>query len=422
MRNFGPSRGADAETIGKKVPRRKYASHGSRLPCELPSLGLGCSSFSTFFASDDEAPLTVDNMSRGHAAVKGWVETIRHAILHRGITLLDTAPWYGHGTSEITIGYALSDLLVHEDGAVGESRIHRSSIVTNTKVGRYEADPKLQFDFTYDATMNSVQRSLRRCCCRYFDVIQIHDPEFATSLSELKDETIPALVECRRKGWCKAIGITGYPLAVQHELLVSCNMNSDDTVFDQSLVYCHNNLHDMSLYDDQAFLWPNEMGRMSFAECCQKGNVKLMAAAPLSMGLLTCSGPPSWHPASQALRQACASAAQLCESQEVDIASLALLYALSQQEVGCVLLGMKDIQQVNVAADLALRFDGIDLSKCRSSILDTVLTSTEKSVLERLLDRTVGPFANVWSSGEFRWDGVAEAKKHWALVESLKNG
>lgn len=83
---------------------------------------------------------------------------------------------------------------------------------------------------------------------------------------------------------------------------------------------------------------------------------------------------------------------------------------------------MKDIQQVNVAADLALRFDGIDLSKCRSSILDTVLTSTEKSVLERLLDRTVGPFANVWSSGEFRWDGVAEAKKHWALVESLKNG
>ena len=162
--------------------------------------------------------------------------------------------------------------------------------------------------------------------------------EFATSLTELKDETIPALVECRMKGYCKAIGLTGYPLAVQHELLVSCNaLSCGDVVFDQSLVYCHNNLHDMSLYDDHAFLWPGETERMSFAKCCQKGNIKLMAAAPLSMGLLTCSGPPSWHPASQALRQACASAAQLCESQEVDIASLALLYALSQQEVGCIL-------------------------------------------------------------------------------------
>ena len=83
-------------------------------------------------------------------------------------------------------------------------------------------------------------------------------------------------------------------------------------------------------------------------------------------------------------------------------------------------LGMKDIKQVDVAADLALRFRGIDLSKCRSSILDQVLTSTEKSVLECLLDRSAGPFAKIWSSGEFRWDGVAEAQKHWALVESLE--
>ena len=92
------------EAIAKKVPRRKYASPESRLPCELPSLGLGCSSFSTFFASGDEAPLTVDNISKGNAVVQGWIETIRHAILHRGITLLDTAPWYGHGTSEVCLG------------------------------------------------------------------------------------------------------------------------------------------------------------------------------------------------------------------------------------------------------------------------------------------------------------------------------
>ena len=68
---------------------------------------------------------------------------------------------------------------------------------------------------------------------------------------------------------------------------------------------------------------------------------------------------------------------------------------------------MKDIEQVDIAADLALRFNGIDLSKCQSSILDEALTSTEKAALEHLLDRSISPFANVWSSGEFRWDGVA---------------
>jgi len=80
---------------------------------------------------------------------------------------------------QVTIGYALENLLLahHGDDGVGESRkVHRSNIVVNTKVGRYEADPRIQFDFTYDATINSVQRSLRRCSCHYFDVIQLHDP------------------------------------------------------------------------------------------------------------------------------------------------------------------------------------------------------------------------------------------------------
>ena len=94
------------------------------------------------------------------------------------------------------------------------------AIIINTKVGRYEADPLHQFDFSYATTMKSVQRSLERMNCGYIDVLQLHDPEFAPSIAELMEETLPALIECKRRGWTKALGITGYPLDVQHEILV----------------------------------------------------------------------------------------------------------------------------------------------------------------------------------------------------------
>ncbi|KAL7521430.1 hypothetical protein ACHAWX_006107 [Stephanocyclus meneghinianus] len=373
----------DEPTISmKKVPRKKYGSSlaGSgtslnrRLPCSLPIIGLGCSSFSTFFSSEDDDDLTVDTITRDNPAVQGWIQTIRHAVLDRGIFLLDTAPWYGHGTSEIVVGYALDTILtdydgvdaVHDDSiqalvtSCGEKNISkpiqrartgclpRSSVILNTKVGRYEADPLRQFDFSFSTTIESVFRSLERMNCEYIDVLQLHDPEFAPNMSILFDETIPALLECRRRGWAKAIGLTGYPLEVQHEILVKCSENFDDgLVFDQSLVYCHSNLHDMSLFHDSCFASPSHISTASekepdssalqstsptsnvtFAEFCQHNGVNIIAAAPLSMGLLTNSGPPAWHPAPSSLKAACLDAANLCISNGLNISSLAMLVSV----------------------------------------------------------------------------------------------
>ena len=60
-----------------KVPQRKYAPDNPRLPTMAPILGLGCSSFSTFFASDEDSLLTADTISKEHAVVQGWIQTIR---------------------------------------------------------------------------------------------------------------------------------------------------------------------------------------------------------------------------------------------------------------------------------------------------------------------------------------------------------
>lgn len=370
--------------------------------------------------------------------------------------MLDTAPWYGHGISEITLGYALDTMLEEEAMGGNENNAYdqndsalpklqkrkrtgslpRCRLIVNTKVGRYEYHPLRQFDFSYDTTINSVRRSLERMNCTYIDVIQLHDPEFAPSLSILKEETIPALLECRKRGWTKAIGLTGYPLEVQHKILVEC-----PAVFDQSLVYCHNNLHDMSLFRDTCFPSMDEQvdrrgidgGKctdlITYSQFCRQSSIHLIAAAPLSMGLLTNAGPPSWHPASTSLKAACSSAAKLCLSKGVDISTLAVLYSLSQQELGCTLLGMKNVAEVDIAADLAMRFCDIDFDTCQIcnetgndwNDNDTVLTPIEKEALAIILDKNDGPFSTVSSNGEYRWDGKEEAKKFWALLRKSQN-
>ena len=420
------------------------------------SVGLGCSSFSTFFFTKDElaaesnndaaASITVDALTRDHPKVREWIETIRYAIEDCGISLLDTAPWYGHGTSEIVVGWALDETLVQsssEERANDESPpINREDLCINTKVGRYEADPAQQFDFSREATLASAKRSLERLfpgCTNdndddndnhraYIDVLQLHDPEFSPTLEVLLNETIPAMVECRSRGWCKALGLTGYPLEVQYQILGhSLEKYGRDAgkIWDQALTYGHFNLHDSSLIHRRV-----DPSRESFAAVCHNERMGLLAAAPLSMGLLTHDPPPAWHPAmGSALADACREAASVCRGLGVDIATLALVYAMSHPSLPCTILGMKNVAQVRQAVAIARRFRMVDWTipdLTQETILSFVLTVPERKAHAILSDPEHGPFAGVWSretaddydghgifAPKFQWDGIREAHDFW---------
>lgn len=56
--------------------------------------------------------------------------------------------------------------------------------------------------------------------------------------------------------------------------------------------------------------------------------VGIISASPLSMGLLTPQGPPEWHPAPPELKEAARASAEYCRGQGVDIAKLALQFAV----------------------------------------------------------------------------------------------
>jgi L-galactose dehydrogenase len=397
-------------TPQKAVPRRVLRASNKNLPSSVPIVGLGCSSFSAFFLSPQEyadlggalAPETIDPL---HPKVQEWIDTIHFAI-QSGITLLDTAPWYGHGTSEMVIGWAMERL---------DESIPRDSLTLNTKVGRYEADPRKQFDFSYDTTLMSVQRSLTRMKCQYINVLQLHDPEFAPTLEILLEETIPAMLECRKRGYCKALGMTGYPLEVQHQILQATIERHGTNAWDQSLVYSHYNLHDTSLIA-HAFIHGK-----SFADYCEDKSIALMAAAPLSMGLLTHGEPPDWHPASDELKAACRKAAELCEFRGVNVSNLAIVVALSDPRIPCTLLGMKDQNQVKLATEAATRFSEVSESEANQAvILKQVLSTEEYEVWEQLSDVDSSPFATLWKNGNYKWDGVAGAKEFWKQIDDFK--
>lgn len=124
----------------------------------------------------------------------------------------------------------------------------------------------------------SVTESLARLQVPYVDLIQCHDVEFG-DLDQIVNETLPALNDLKAKGLVRFVGITGLPLGVFKYILDRAPPGSVDVV----LSYCHFSLNDDALGDLIPYLRAKGVG--------------VISASPLSMGLLTPQGPPSWHPA-----------------------------------------------------------------------------------------------------------------------------
>ena len=141
------------------------------------------------------------------------------------------------------------------------------------------------------------------------------DIEFQASLEgglqKICDETLPALVELRKKGVVGHVGITD----LQPENLKWVIEHCDDGTVESILNFCHYSLNDTLLQDYLGFF--------------EQHNVGVINASPLSMGLLSERGAPDWHPASKDLQQACATAAAYCKTKGYPIEKLAIQFSTS---------------------------------------------------------------------------------------------
>lgn len=114
---------------------------------------------------------------------------IVHTSLDLGVNFFDTAPNYGHGTSEIRLGKALKG-------------IDRSKIVINTKFGHTDSG-SLNFNSNY--IRESLEGSLKRLQLDHVDSLIIHNPPFEILDGNNNDhyEILERLIE---EGKIKAYG------------------------------------------------------------------------------------------------------------------------------------------------------------------------------------------------------------------------
>lgn len=252
-----------------------------RTGMKLSNLGFGASSLGGVFHDVREA--------EGIKAV--------HTAVDNGINFIDVSPYYGHLKAETVLGKALKE-------------IDRDRYYLSTKVGRYGKDGVNTWDYSAERAVKSVYESMQRLNIDYIDIINVHDVEFA-DLHQVVDETLPALVELRRKGVVRHVGITD----LQPENLKWVIEHSEPGTVESVLCFCHYCLNDDMLTD--------------YLDFFEQHGVGVINASPLSMGLLSRRGAPSWHPAPDALKEACRRASDYCTQHDYPIEKLAMQYSTS---------------------------------------------------------------------------------------------
>lgn len=158
--------------------------------------------------------LTVSQLGLGSAPLGGMYEALDEGEVDRlitvaldnGITFIDTAPFYGHGTSERRVGRTLQ-------------RYPRASFTLSTKVGRvlvpgefsgetifHDLEPFIPvFDYTPSGIRKSFEDSLERLGLDTIDMLFIHDPD--DHMDQAITEAYPELDAMRQEGLIHSIGV-----------------------------------------------------------------------------------------------------------------------------------------------------------------------------------------------------------------------
>ena len=118
-----------------------------------------------------------------------------------GINLLDTAPAYG--TSQARLGQLLTQ---------------RDTWVLVSKVGEQYQDGQSYYDFSYQATIQTVQASLRTLKTSYLDVVLIHSDGNDLDILQRTD-CVAALEYLKQRGDIRAHGLSGKTMAGHQQAL-----------------------------------------------------------------------------------------------------------------------------------------------------------------------------------------------------------
>jgi aryl-alcohol dehydrogenase-like predicted oxidoreductase len=266
-----------------------------------------------------------------------------------GCNFFDTADVYGHGHSEEVLGAALAGLrqqviIATKVGGNFYNRDVRPAL--RDRIGRAIGKPLDQWPadaplpVTHDSTFSSsyvrfaVEQSLRRLRTDYLDLLQLHNPPIDLIAAPA---TYQALEDLKREGKIRFYGVSVHP---PEEGLAAISAAMPDTV---QIVY---NI-------------ARREAEKAFFPAARAANVGVIAREPLANGLLAGKYGPdrTWEkgdirggmpPAYVAQVVSIGRRVQeLAGKAGVTAAQLALRFALDNDAISVVIVGMKTVAQVD---------------------------------------------------------------------------
>ena len=251
------------------------------------------------------------------------VRTVSRA-LELGIRFFDTAPFYGLGEAEHRLGRALEA----GDGV---------GAVVATKAGRLLSTPTdgsvgVDFDFSYDGAMRSLESSFERLGIDRVDIVHIHDPD--DHILEATEGTYPALVALREQGVIGAVSLGTNEVGTAAAFLERADL-------DCMLVAGRYTLLDQS-------------AAMLIDICAARG-VAYLAAGVFNSGVLARPQDGAWYdygPASRETLKRAAAIESTCRRHGLELREAAVNFPLCHPAVTSVIVGMAAPAEVdeNLAA------------------------------------------------------------------------
>jgi D-threo-aldose 1-dehydrogenase len=289
----------------------------------LSQLGIGCAPF-------------------GHLDAATSDESVLQAFAHlyaNGQRYFDVAPFYGMGLAEHRLGMCLRT-------------VDRRELVLSTKVGRI-IDPlrggaaagasggkypfAFHYDYTYAATMRSLEESLQRLGTNALDIVLIHDVNrrwqgdmLEQRYAEAMEGAYRALETLRSEGAIKAFGVGVNDWGILERF-------ARDGDFDVFMLAGRYTLLDHSAEE-------------SFLPMCAERGIGVLMAAPFNSGILATGVIPGatyfYQPAEPEIVARVQRIEAVCARYGVALAAAALQFPLRHPAITSVVTGMRDPSEV----------------------------------------------------------------------------
>jgi aryl-alcohol dehydrogenase-like predicted oxidoreductase len=280
--------GQSTEKLGTRLPRRRLG----RSELIVPVFSLG------------GYPL-------GWGDAQGEKDAIEavHYALEQGLDYIDTSPFYGE--SERRIGIALEG-------------VPRDRLILSTKTGTH---PSRSQDYSWDATMWSVDNSLKLLKTDYIDLLLVHDPRDIEPVFAPRG-ALDALEDLKEQGVIRNIGLGQRRFDYHRRAILSGR-------FDVILTF--NNYHPL---DVSAAEW--------LLPLAAEHDVGVLNGAAMAHGLLTgrdpdlivAKGEPGSH--LTALLPAARRFYSWCQEKNISLPAVVFQFCMRQPLIHCTLTGIKN--------------------------------------------------------------------------------